>query len=106
MLKRVLRSAGYQVLEAPDGRVGTLLYKSKRPDLVITDILMPEKEGIETITELRKEFSKAKILAISGGGMLDQSQYLEIAKTSGASDTLAKPFENEDLLYKIQKLTG
>ncbi len=82
-------------MEAPDGKVALWIYKEKPADLIITDIIMPEKEGIETIMELKREFPDVKIIAISGGGKGDAGQYLDMAKKMGADNTLAKPFEKE-----------
>ena len=68
MLRQMLERAGHEVVEAPDGKEGVKLYREKLTDLIITDIFMPEKEGIQTIKELKRDFPEAKIIAISGGG--------------------------------------
>ena len=67
MLRKMLERIGYDVFDAPDGKEGLDFYRNTPVDLVITDILMPEKEGIQTIMELRREFPDVKIIAISGG---------------------------------------
>jgi len=75
-------------------------------DLIITDMVMPEKEGIETIQELRQGFPDIKIIAMSGGGQVGSGEYLHIAKMLGAQRTFAKPVEQEELLKGIRELLG
>ncbi|MBI4961797.1 MAG: response regulator [Desulfomonile tiedjei] len=105
LVSRILKQAGHQVLEAPDGNVGTSLYRKHLPELLITDIIMPEKEGIETIRELRQDFPNVKIIAISGGGQaLPRDTCLQFAKGLGANITLAKPFSRQELLDAVQKV--
>jgi CheY-like chemotaxis protein len=104
MLRRILGRAGYEVVEAPDGRQGIRLHRQQPADLIITDIIMPEKEGIETIMELRHDFPGLKILAISGGGREPPDEYLQMAKSFGAQRTLAKPFGPKDLLKAVGEL--
>lgn len=106
MLRRTLERGGYEVLDAPNGKEGTRLYGERPADLVITDILMPEKEGIQTIMELRHDFPEVKILAISGGGKVRPDEYLFMAKNFGAQRTLAKPFEQKELLEAVVELLG
>jgi CheY-like chemotaxis protein len=103
-VKLGLEGAGYEVAEAPDGTQGIRLYRQQPCDLVITDIIMPEKEGLETIRELRRDFPDVKILAISGGGRIRPDEYLPLAKKFGAHRTLAKPFEQKELLEAVQEL--
>jgi len=104
MLRQMLEREGYKVVDAPDGKEGIRIYRVKPTDLIITDIIMPEKEGIETIMELRREFPDVKIIAISGGGHLGPAEYLKIAKGLGAQYTLSKPFEREELLEAVREL--
>ncbi len=104
MLKQTLESDGYHVSEAPDGNVALWLYKENAADLIVMDIIMPEKEGIETIMELKRDYPGVKILAISGGGAGDPEGYLKLAKQIGADRTLAKPFEKEALLMEVRDL--
>ncbi|MDY6987588.1 MAG: response regulator [Thermodesulfobacteriota bacterium] len=106
MLRQLLERAGYEVAEAPDGRQGIRLYRQEPADLVITDIIMPEKEGLETIRELRRDFPDVKILAISGGGRVLADEYLRLAKQFGAERTLAKPFDQKELLEAVHELVG
>jgi CheY-like chemotaxis protein len=97
----VLEYAGYEVHCAADGRQGLAAFRERRPDLVISDIVMPEKEGIETIMELRILSHSCPIIAISGGGRFGRSDFLTVAKALGANATLSKPFEAEDLLRMV-----
>jgi CheY-like chemotaxis protein len=109
MLTAVLMKANYEVVSAPNGFDGCEIYRNTTCDLVISDIFMPEQEGLETITALKEEFPEAKIIAISGGGV--KSNYvakdiLEIAKDLGANLAIAKPIQIPELLKQISKLIG
>ena len=104
ILKKTLEYEGHEVLDAQDGKDGERLYREGYADLVITDIVMPNKDGIETIIELRRDFPDIKILAISGGGRIGSEQYLDMAKSLGAQDILGKPFKQKDLLESVRKL--
>lgn len=105
LLRQILEREGYQVLDAPDGKKGLELYRQSPTDLVITDIIMPEKEGIETIMELKRDFPDVKIIAISGGSrVLDKENCLENAKILGALQIFTKPFDRKELLQAIQEL--
>ncbi|MBW2615125.1 MAG: response regulator [Deltaproteobacteria bacterium] len=106
VLRQILERAGYEVMEASDGREGINLYRERQADLIITDIVMPKKDGLETITDLRIEFPGSKIIAISGGGRLDPKPYLELAEGFGADRLLTKPFGHEELLEAVQDLLG
>ena len=103
-LREMLEREGYEVAEAPDGKAGCSYFRNEGADLVITDILMPEKDGIETIIEIRRDFPEAKIIAISGGGDIDPNFYLHLSSQFGVSRTLTKPFEREDLLASVREL--
>jgi DNA-binding response OmpR family regulator len=100
-LTDVLNDAGYEVSEARNGRDGLRLFRESPTDLVITDVLMPEKDGIEIITELRRDFPKVKIIAVSGGGSYSADGYLQMAKLLGSARTLAKPVRSELLLEVV-----
>lgn len=106
MVRQTLERAGYEVAEAGDGKRGMGQVRTQPIDLVITDILMPEQEGIETIRILRKEFPQIKILAISGGGKRGKLDILPVARTFGAHHTLVKPFERKDLLDAVSALVS
>ena len=103
ILRQMLERDGYEVVEAPNGAIGLKLYDENPADLIITDILMPEKEGIETIMELRKTAPEVKIIAISGGGRMDKKGLLSTAKAFGAACTLAKPFTREEVLAAVRE---
>ena len=105
MLRTMLEKAGYNdIEEAANGSIGVKLIRQHPFDLVITDIIMPDKEGIEMITELSRDYPGIKIIAMSGGGKIDPQGYLEMAKHLGASRTLAKPFKHSDLIEVLQEL--
>jgi len=98
----LLVDAGYQVLSAENGALGMALYRSEQPDLVVTDIIMPEQEGIQTITEIRKVRPDAKIIAISGGARLGHADFLKIALVLGAMAAVPKPFDQDELLTLVK----
>jgi len=100
---RILEHAGYEVVVAVDGKKGIRVFHGIIPDVVITDIIMPEKDGLETIKELKRDFPDAKIIAISGGDKVGPGNYLKMAKNQGALCTLTKPIEQEELLAAVQK---
>lgn len=104
MLKITLERAGHEVVEAADGNEAVQNYSADTIDLVITDIVMPEKEGIETIMELRSMNSKVKIIAISGGGRINPDDYLNWARRFGVKHTFTKPVDREQLLESINEL--
>jgi DNA-binding response OmpR family regulator len=99
-----LTRAGHQVVSASNGRHGVQLAHEQDFDVVVTDIVMPEQEGIETILTLRRNGMHAPILAMSGGGSLDNTFYLRSAQALGANDTIAKPFTAGDLTAKVTLL--
>ena len=98
---QILEDGGHQVVSAEDGKRGMAAFRSERPDLIITDIIMPEQEGIQTITEIRGVQPNAKIIAISGGGRIGNTDFLKIARHLGAFDAIAKPFDPDDLLSRV-----
>ena len=91
-LSQALEDEGHTVSVAVNGQEGLDRYNAETPDLVITDVLMPGKEGIETILELRKIDPKVRILVMSGGGRINNVDFLEVARTFGATAALKKPF--------------
>lgn len=105
-LRAALEGAGYEVVEAADGAAGLQLYRDGGADLVLVDIFMPERDGLEVIRALRGEGSRPKIIAISGGGQTGQLDALDAAAALGASRTLRKPFEPQGLLSAIRELLG
>jgi len=104
MLYESLTREGYDVLRASNGEQGLRLYRQEPVDLIITDIIMPEKEGIETIIELRQDFPDVKIIAMSGGGRIGTKDYLHLAKIFGVQRTFTKPVAREQLLDAIKAL--
>jgi DNA-binding response OmpR family regulator len=104
MLKQCLERAGYEVLVAPDGKAALKLHSPNPVDLIITDIVMPEKDGFETIMEFRRRFPTVKVMAISGGGKIGADQYLETAKAMGVIRTFSKSFELRELLGAVREL--
>ena len=100
-----LEAAGYSVFGADNGNTGIAIFRSDPVDLVIVDLFMPEKEGIETIIELRRGFPDLKILAISGGiPGYGPDDFLHIAQKLGADGSLDKPFTMQHLLSVIGDL--
>ena len=104
LVGRILVDANYSVLEAQDGDVGVALFQQHRPSLVITDLFMPNKEGIETIQEIRRLSPGTKIIAMSASTSATGKLYLGAAKKLGADAVLAKPFEPAELLEVVDRL--
>ncbi|MEI8015468.1 MAG: response regulator [Nitrospira sp.] len=100
LLRSVLEAAGYEVTEAANGRIGLELYRQNPRDLVITDILMPELNGLDMLLELTREFLRAKVIAISGAG--EGKNVLDVAKLLGARQTFQKPFSVSKLLGAVR----
>jgi CheY-like chemotaxis protein len=99
----MLTTAGYEVVEASDGKEGVRLYRQAPFDLVLTDLLMPEKDGLEVVMELRKDFPEVKIITLSGGNAYGHSS-LETSRLLGASRTLRKPFKEDQLLEAVREV--
>ena len=106
MVRKMLERGGYNdIEEAPNGSIGAKLFRQQSFDLVITDLIMPEKEGIETIIELRTGAPVLKILAISGGiPGADPRDFLKIAQKLGADSALDKPFTAQKLAAVVGQL--
>lgn len=105
MITKVLEREKHSVFSASNGNEALkILEKNPGIDLLITDIIMPEKEGIETIVEIRKVNKKLRIIAISGGGKLEANGYLLLAKKLGADEIIAKPFDDKTLLETVEKV--
>jgi two-component system chemotaxis response regulator CheY len=100
LLRDTLEPAGYEVMEAQNGREGLQRYRAVPADLVITDILMPAKDGLETIQDLRRDFPTAKIIALSGSGQ----RWLDMARQCGAQQGFEKPFRPQGILAAVQAL--
>lgn len=106
ILRTTLEHAGYDVAEAPDGEMGIRSLSRTPAALVITDIVMPNKEGLETIQDLRRDFPNVKIIAISGGGPFDTQQLPRTAFLLGVHRTFAKPLDWHGLLEAVRELVG
>jgi len=104
LLGLYLVQMGYAVVEATNGKEALALQQANPSDLVLTDLLMPEKEGIETIEYLRKKDPKLKIIAMSGGRRGSAADYLKVAKMMGANHIMAKPFNYTDLADALTKV--
>jgi DNA-binding response OmpR family regulator len=105
MITRVLTDAQHQVIEAVDGRDGLRKFRAEAPEIIVTDIVMPEQEGIQTIREIRAGGSTVGIIAISGGGGSgDGALYLTIAEELGADAVLQKPFRLAELVAVVDRI--
>lgn len=105
LLKQILEMAEYEVIDAPNGNEGIRHFKESQTDLIIIDMIMPEKDGMETIIELKHEFPDVKIIAISGGSrVMDPMDYLQHATQAGVLHTFTKPFDTKELLDVVEKL--
>lgn len=106
MLSEALIGEGFLVREASDGFQGLKHYAERPTDLVITDLVMPEKEGLEMIVEIKQLDAEVKIIAMSGGGRGSSQNYLKMAKAFGARLVLAKPFSHHEILAAISQVLG
>jgi DNA-binding response OmpR family regulator len=100
-LRLILERAGHVVYEAEDGNQGLSQFEQERPDLVLTDIIMPNREGAETIGEMRRQAPDLPIIAMSGGGSRGGELFLSLASKLGASATLQKPIRQADLIAAV-----
>jgi CheY-like chemotaxis protein len=103
-ISRILGLGGHEALTAEDGSRGMALFLSERPEIVITDVFMPEQEGIDTIVKMRRENPRVKIIAISGGGQIGGIDVFEIAHSLSVDEVIAKPFWARELLGLIGEL--
>jgi DNA-binding response OmpR family regulator len=103
-MQMLLESEGFAVSVAADGEEALRQQKDLPADVVITDIFMPGKEGIETIYELRKQFPQTKVIVISGGSRA-KGDYFGVARELGAAKTFKKPFEPNELIQAVRELT-
>ena len=106
-LERVLQTGGHEVDSAPDGKRALRLFAGIQPDLVISDVYMPEMDGIEFLIRAREAFPEARILTMSGGGHMSQDAVLGAAESLGAVGILQKPFTVDQVLEAVdQALAG
>lgn len=104
MLCETLRTSGYGVLEAENGKAAMKVVARAKPDLVVTDLIMPEQEGIETIREIKRIFPEMKIIAVSGGMRGGDMDFLPIAEYMGASRVFKKPIDRKAFLSAVSEL--
>jgi DNA-binding NtrC family response regulator len=105
-LEQILTKSGFSTVLATNGREAIAAYDPEKIAAVVLDLIMPDIEGIETLTKLRRSFPKVKVLAISGGGQIGAKDYLDLAAKLGANATLAKPFTPEALMTELQRVLG
>lgn len=103
-LRQMIEREGHEALAAENGLLGLKLFQTHEIDLVITDVLMPEKDGLELIKEIRACNPEIKIIAMSGGGRISSKNYLSVAKRLGANGTLTKPFLRKDLIESLRAI--
>lgn len=104
MLRMALENRGYDVITATNGREGVRLYGTTPVDLVISDILMPEMDGIEALKALRQRNPELKLIAVSGGGKRLKMDLLKVARILGATATFEKPYNIQELLATVSRL--
>ena len=104
MLTQILQRASHEVICATNGEEAMEYLKKDKPDIMVTDIIMPKKSGITLISEVRDRHPTMEIIAISGGGRLDPTGYLDLSETLGASVSFEKPIDNNALLMAIDLL--
>lgn len=102
-LRRTLHKEGYTIMEASEGRGGLKQLDRSPVDLILLDMFMPDKDGLETIGELRRTHPEIRIIAMSGGGFKGTVDVLPVAKKLGARRTLSKPFTRELLLEAVRE---
>ena len=103
---KMLERSGYMVHSTSTGQEALAHFRREAPDLVITDLIMPEVDGLEVIQELRRNDPGVRILAISGGGRVDAEEYLSVARKFGASQVLSKPFTGQELKQAVESALG
>jgi CheY-like chemotaxis protein len=106
MLRLALVKMGHEVREARNGMEAVALYDQEPADLVMTDIIMPEQDGLETIRIMRRAHPSLKIIAMSGGGRVNATDYLRIASSMRANRVLAKPFKIEEMAAVLTEVLG
>ena len=97
VVRKMLERNGHEVSDAADGVLGMEAYRRQPTDIVLTDIVMPNKDGIQLIIELKKEFPTVRLIAMSGGARTSERDFLEVAKHYGVRQVLHKPFSRAEL---------
>lgn len=97
LLRHAVQSFGYETREAADGREGIAVCREWNPHIILTDIFMPERDGLEIMRELRNSSSRARVIAMSGGGNMGHLNVLRTARAMGAAGVLTKPFSMQSL---------
>ena len=105
-IQALLQADGFEVSVAADGEAALLLHRAHPADVVVTDLFMPDKDGIETIIELKKLYPSVKIIAMSGWTSTQGSDYLQVAREIGAAVTLQKPFDPLELSRVVRQLAS
>ncbi|PHR27133.1 MAG: response regulator [Desulfotalea sp.] len=106
VIRKILEFAGYEVVVAQNGQQGVDLFREQPYDLVVTDMVMPVKDGLQTILDLRVDSPDVPIVAISGGGNISKERYLAVAGYLDRVETVAKPFSVEALTNAVKKMLG
>ncbi len=106
MLRQMLEQEGFEVSTAHEGGAGVKSHLRNPADMVITDIIMPDQEGLETIQKFKNEFPDVKVIAMSGGGRIGPESYLHLARKFGAMHTFIKPIDRDDFLNVVRQLLG
>ena len=106
LLQQMMEWAGFEVLVAENGKIAMQMQSRQPADLVITDLIMPEQEGLETISRLKKDYAGIKIIAISGGGRIGPEAYLPAALELGADLVFSKPFDVQEVVDSVKELLG
>ena len=104
IFRQILESEGHSVDTASEGQEGIEIFRNNQADLVLTDMVMPVKDGLKTILELDKEFPNVKIIAISGGGVIEPDRYLTLAESIGTKKTLTKPVTKQVLINTVNEV--
>ena len=106
LVRHILEKDNHEVTEAIDGEEGIQVFEQNTPDLVITDIFLPGRDGHGTIEKLTREHPGVKIIAMTGHGTAENNEYLRIAESLGARQTLSKPFSVKDVLQAVHAALG
>lgn len=104
IFQQILEAEGHEIITASNGQEGLDIFRQNQADLIITDMVMPVKDGLKMIMELDKEFPNVPTIAISGGGVIEPERYLTLAESIGTRKTLTKPVTKDDLLEAVNEV--